>query len=117
MTDMIVTQFRLPITEVETMNEILQQVSKHGAACGGIVELQTVKAMLDSLYDEFMTCEGGDLSFTIDGETRITDTGYAMDGIEFYRDVLKARIDKRISAITDENTQCSPEKKGDNENG
>lgn len=49
--------------------------------------------IIDDTLQEFYDCEGGETSFVFkDGDVYYTDTGYAIEGIEFFAERLKKKI-------------------------
>lgn len=53
---------------------------------------KTLDKLLDETLNEFMTCPGGNSCFIIDGKEYHTDTGYAIEGIQFFVERLKSKI-------------------------
>ena len=59
----------------------------------GIIAVNTrVMEEIEKAQKDFETCEGGQSYFIIDGQRFFTDTGYALDGIEAYTQILKNRL-------------------------
>ena len=67
-----------------------------------IVSIKEIINEIDELYYDFENSDGNLTTFIIDGETLHTDVGYAIVGIEFYKNILKKRIGKtyKIQAHT-----------------
>lgn len=49
-------------------------------------------ALIDEVQELFVTSEGGSCKFIVDGKEYLTDTGYALDGIKFFTEVLKEKL-------------------------
>lgn len=49
--------------------------------------------MLDDTLKEFYECDGGSSSFIFDDKIFRTDTGYAIEGIEFFVARIKEKLD------------------------
>lgn len=56
------------------------------------MDLNELIRIIDKLETDFYECEGGHTHMLIDGHDYHTDTGYAMDGIQAFVEVLKERL-------------------------
>lgn len=59
-----------------------------------VVSIKQIINEIDELYYDFENSDGNLTTFIIEGETLHTDVGYAIEGIEFYKNILKKRISK-----------------------
>lgn len=50
--------------------------------------------LLEDTQQEFEKSDGGQASFVFDDKTYHTDTGYALDGIEFFIERVKTKLTK-----------------------
>lgn len=74
-----------------------------GYGDGIISSTSRITEIIEQAQTDFETCEGGQSYFVIDGQRFFTDTGYALEGIEAYVQILKNRIKTQIKEQTDEN--------------
>lgn len=54
--------------------------------------MKDIIELIDKTVSDFETCEGGNSYFLIDGHEYHTDTGYAIDGICAFAEILKERL-------------------------
>jgi hypothetical protein len=67
-----------------------------------VVSIKQIINEIDELYYDFENSDGNLTTFIIDGEILHTDVGYAIVGIEFYKNILKKRIGKYCGAKMEE---------------
>ena len=74
-----------------------------------VVSIKEIINEIDELYYDFENSDGNLTTFIIDGETLHTDVGYAIVGIEFYKNILKKRIGKYCGAKMEEQGESQDE--------
>ena len=53
---------------------------------------EEVIRILEDVKEEFIKCDGGSSQFIFKEKTYETDTGYAIEGIEFFIDRVKMKL-------------------------
>ena len=56
------------------------------------MDLNELIRLIDKLEADFYSCEGGDSCIKIDGHMYFCDASCAMDGVQFFSEVLKERL-------------------------
>ena len=80
----------------------VRKIIKNEKPAEDVVSIKEIINEIDELYYDFEKSDGNLTTFIIDGEILHTDVGYAIVGIEFYKNILKKRIGKYCGAKMEE---------------
>ena len=78
----------------------VRKIIKNETPTEDVVSIKEIINEIDELYYDFENSDGNLTTFIIDGETLHTDVGYAIVGIEFYKNILTKRIGKTYKIPT-----------------